>query len=252
MATLRELQALMHGVLRRDLPLEAGAAALGVRAERLGIYRDFVAQHVTGILAKLYPVVRALLPRATWDELALAYFRDVPARSWELNACAEPFAAWLDGRVGSGAAGLHPFLVPLAQVEWEQFAVVMAPVEVPDPAALDRLVVNPTASALALPYPVIPFLVAHDDVSALDPATPLPEPGEEVALLFRRHGTHRVGYHQASDELLFALKVVAEGVPLAVAAEQAGVPRDRAVAAVRRAREIGLVLGPFDDGARPG
>lgn len=245
MATLREIQALVHGVLRRETALDAGALALGVRADRLGIYRGFVAQHVTGILAKLYPTVRALVGEAAWDELALAFFREVPARSWELNACAEPFAAWLDGRVGAG--GLHPFLVPLAQVEWEQFAVALAPVEIPDPAGLDRLVLNPTTSALALPYPVVRFLVERgDDVAALSPATPMPDPEDEVALLFRRHGTHHVGYHQAGDDLLFALKVVAEGVPLVAAADLARVPVARGEAALRRAVAIGLLLGPVE------
>ncbi|MCA9515571.1 MAG: hypothetical protein KC635_11560, partial [Myxococcales bacterium] len=66
------------------------------------------------------------------------------------------------------------------------------------------------------------------------------------ALLFRRHGTHHVGYHQAGDDLLFALKVVAEGVPLAAAADLARVPVARGEAALRRAVAIGLLLGPVE------
>ena len=243
MASLKEIAETVHAVLRRELDPAVGAQRLGVDPARLGIYRGFVYDHVAGVLAKLYPYVRAHLGAELWAPLVAAYFREVPAASWELNACGRPFPAWLDARLGAGAApGVDAFHVALAQFEWEQFAVYMHQAVVPDPAILAAPALNPTLTLLQLPYPVVRFVVDHPDAAALTPAAPIPAPEPQIALLFRRYGSWRVAYYQASDDLLFALKVVYEQIPLALAADAAHQPLAVARQAIDHAIAVGLVL----------
>ncbi|MFO0750395.1 MAG: putative DNA-binding domain-containing protein [Myxococcota bacterium] len=257
---LGELQALVHGAVRGELPLETAALRLGVGAWRLAIYRDFIDDHVPAVLAKVYPHVRALLPAAAWEALASDFNREVPARAKELNACVAPFPEWLADRVDDRLGrrlGASPepdraaCLPSLAQLEWELFAAFAHPADVPlrpapeaaliDPAAL---VVNPTLALLETPFAVVPWLVAHPEASAVTPATPTPEPLVEpqLAMVFRRAGTHAVAFHVPSDDHRFALKVVADQVPLAVAADLAQVSLEAARAALQAALAIGLLM----------
>lgn len=245
MASLKDLAETVHATLRRELAPGVAAARLGVDPARLAIYRGFVHDHVTGILDKLYPYVRAHVGPEPWAELVAAYFREVPARHWELNACGQPFPSWLDARIAAGdAPGVHPFHVALAELEWEQFAVYMHEATVPEPADLDAPALNPTLSLLELAYPVVRFVVDHPEVESVTPDVPVPAADRHLALLFRRPGTWRVAYYQGSDDLLFALKVVHEQIPLAMAADAAHQPVEVAQAALDHAIAIGLVVAP--------
>ncbi|PKN54497.1 MAG: hypothetical protein CVU56_26180 [Deltaproteobacteria bacterium HGW-Deltaproteobacteria-14] len=247
MASLKDLAETVHAALRRELDTDVAAARLGVDPARLGIYRGFVHDHVSGILDKLYPYVRAHLGSQIWAELVAAYFREVPARHWELNACGEAFPAWLDARIAAGdGPGVDPFHVALAELEWEQFVVYMHAATVPAGEHLEAPVLNPTLSLLDLAYPVVRFIVDHPEVGDVGPAIPVPAAARRLALLFRRPGTWRVAYYQGSDDLLFALKVVHEQIPLAVAAEAVHQPIAVARAAVDHAIAVGLVLAPPD------
>ena len=251
MASLKALAETVHAVLRRELDPDVAAARLGVDPARLGIYRGFVHDHVVGILDKLYPYVRAHLGPQVWAGLVAAYFREVPAQHWELNACGEAFPTWLDARLAAGdAAGVDPFHVALAEFEWEQFVVYMHAATVPEAEHLDAPVLNPTLSILDLAYPVVRFVVDHPEVGAVTPDVPVPAAVRRLALLFRRPGTWRVAYYQGSDDLLFALKVVHEQIPLAMAADAAHQPLEVARAALAHAITVGLVVAPPDVDAR--
>jgi|GEM_PF-2209291 len=247
MSDLKSVAETVHRVLRRELDATDGATHLGVDAARLSIYRGFVHDHVTGILDKLYPYVRAHVGPEAWAELSARFFREVPATHWELNACAQPFAAWLDRKLADGDApsAVTPFHVALAELEWEEFAVYMHEASVPTPESVTEPVLNPTLSLLELGYPVVRFLVDHPEASVVTPDTPTPAPERRVALVFRRPGTWRVAYYLGSDDLLFALKVVHEQIPLAMAADAVHQPVEVARAALRHAADIGLVVaGP--------
>jgi len=246
---LAELQAEVHALLRGERAPADVAGRLGVPAARLALYRDFVASHITRVLGKVYPYVAAWLSGPERDEVAAAFFREVPARDRELNACVRELPAWLATRpelVG------RPWLPPLAQLEWELFAAFASELDVPALAPGSDPIVNPTVAVIAAPWALVPWLVAHPEAACVTPATTPPErlAAPQVALVLRRADTHRIGFHVADDALLFALKVVGERVPLATAADLARVPLARAEAALARAVAIGLVIPSSTDPRR--
>ncbi len=231
----------MHAVLRGDVSVTDGAQALGVAEDRLGIYSDFVRGHVTGILDKMYPRVRELTG-AAWPELKQAYFRAVPSAHWELNACASGFPEFLDAQVAT-VDDVEPFHVALAQFEWEEFAVYMAEADVPTAAEVSGLTLNPTLSLLSLPYPVVPFVMAWDEQGA--PPADIPErvEGGVVTILFRRGESHRIAFYQPGADMLFAIRVVYEGISVADAAQRTNETEDRVVSALNQAITSGLLIG---------
>jgi len=239
---LAELQAAVHAVLRHDDDVATSAARLGVPESRLTIYRDFVTGHVTRVIGKVYPYVQALSAPDVWERLTLAFYHEVPARERELNACVQGFPEWLAER--GARDGLPPCAATLAQVEWELFAAWSSEVEVPDPATLAEPIVNPTLAALETRWAIVPWMVANPDAALVSPTTPPPAELVQVALVFRRALHHRVAYYVASDDLLFALKIVSERITPRDAAALAGVSLAEVEAALARAAEVGLVLGP--------
>ena len=236
----------MHSVLRGEAEAADVALRLGVNADRLTIYRDFVAEHIDGALTKIYPMVRALLGTQRSKALGADFFQRHPPSHWELNRCVEPFARYLDARA-SEHGDVDPFLVALARYEWEEFEVYMHPANVVT-SAFDQLAVNPTLSILSFPYALAPFVVAAAQLGPTDPPLSLdtvlpPRLSRDVlTLIFRKPVTHAVAYYHGSDDLLFAIKVVHAGLRLQDAAEQAGATLVDATAALDHAKAIGLLV----------
>lgn len=243
MATLRELEALVHAAIRQDLSVDSAAAELGCDPARLAIYRRFIAGHVRTALDKNFPVLAALLGPERWAALGEAFYAERPPSHWELNEAARPFPGWLAAHEEAGHEGLLPFHVALASWEWEEFATYVHPAEIPTPDELTQPAVNPTLSILESPCPVARFMSRW---LAGDREAPLPTPadGPEVAFLWRRPDTARVAFHQAVDDLVFAVTVAHQGLDPAAAARAHGLPEDAAVAAFERAVAMGLVLRP--------
>jgi hypothetical protein len=236
---LAELQAKVHALLRGEAGVAQAAQALGVPDARLGIYRDFVEGHVTRVLHKVHPYVAGCLGAATRIRLAASYYREVPATERELNAAAAGWAAFLDRHVADG--DVPAWVPPLAQLEWALWSAWSCEAEVaPGPTRA----VNPTLVALEVRWGLVRWLVTHPEAADVTPATPPPEAlaAPELALVFRREATHRIAFHVATGDLLFAMKVVHEGVPLARAAELAGVTLEAAQRALDEAIAIGLVV----------
>lgn len=242
---LAELQSLVHRALRGEVLAEDAAATLGVPARRLTLYRDFVVGHVTGVLAKVYPYVRAMTPGSAWEAIATAFERDVPATARELNACVASFPEWLT-RQPEGHA--RPWLAELAQLEWNLFAAWAHEADVPAPNPPDvaprPLAINPTATAFQAAFGVVPWMVAHAEASDVTPDTPPPEPlaAPHTVLVFRKALSHRTAFYVATGDYLFALKVVSEGIAPADAAALAGVPLAAAEAAMQAAIDVGLLV----------
>ncbi len=240
---LMHLQAMVHGVLRQETPVETGALMLGCDPDRLAIYRRFVDGHIKKVLAKDYRITRSILPPDVWQRLVDDYFHERPASSWELNAACEAFPGFLAERQEAGARAVEPFHVALARYEWERFATYMHLARVPDASDLDAPTLNPTLSILELTCPVVAFVMRWN-AGEHDPTAPLPtvEQGPERVLMFRS-AADSVCYPVANDDLLFALKVTYEGLDPIATAEAAGLPADLARAAMDEARRIGLVIG---------
>ena len=240
---LAEVQRLMHGMLRGQAAPEDIAAALGADPRRLAVYRDFVARHVIDALDKNFVYTRALLGD-DWAALASRYFRERPAHHWELNAAGEAFPDFLEAERAAGHAGLTPFHVVLAQFEWEEWLAYANPARIPGPEELQAPALNPTLAVLESPYALVDFLVAHR--AELSPAVSLPPllDAPDTLLVFR-HPVEQLANAVAADaDLLLAMKMAVEGIPVAVAAGATG----RSVAAVRAALttagERGIVVLP--------
>ncbi len=62
--------------------------------------------------------------------------------------------------------------------------------------------------------------------------------------MFRHPERHHAAYLRATDDLLFAVKVVHEGLDPAEAAAAMGAPAELAEAAIAQAVGAGLVIGP--------
>lgn len=198
-----------------EAPLTVPAATLGASPQRLGIYRAFVRDHITSVLAKLYPMTRALLA-PHWDELTTRLLDLYPPRFRDLNLAGEPLPRLLD-------AHGHAFAASLAQLEWEIFATAVHPALVV-PSKTGAPIANPTLSLFEQHHPAVQFLAAHDvsdqdspdhdaagransdhdaavrvssdqDVDPLMPHTPLPARLDppQVAVVFRKPD-HTVSY----------------------------------------------------------
>lgn len=204
---------------------------------RVRLYAGFVPHHVRDVLAKLYPVVRAGLPPATWDALARIHDARRPARTWELNASGERFPELLDellaGPLVEDVGPLPPWLPALARLEWATFEVYRAPAQVP--ARVEALTANPTLVALESPW----ALAAHRDAPAPRPA---PEAREEVALVWRHPTTGLAHVRPATPRALLALKLALEGLDPAAVARDAGVPRAQVEAAIDEQVAAGVLL----------
>ncbi len=173
-------------------------------------------------------------------DLAQAYALATPPSSWELNRASERFAEFLEAR-----DGVHPFLAALARFEWECFAAYVDPARIPAPEAIEAPTVNPTVRALVFDVPIVRWVL--DDDAEGDPSTiAFPEPLDtpETVLIFRRPEREITAYYRASDDLLFALKVAFEAIPLEEAAAATGRSVETCQGLLERAAEIGLILLP--------
>ncbi|MFY0578885.1 DNA-binding domain-containing protein [Cystobacter fuscus] len=199
---------------------------------RMALYGQMVRHHGEATLDKLYPRVRGCVEPALWAELVRAYGASRPARPFEMNRLGEGFAGFLADE--AGARGLPDFLPALARFEWTDFAVYtsMEPV----PARVERLTVNPTLMMLEHPFRLCAFMRAG--VGAR------PEPGQELALLWRHPERLVTMYLEAEERSLLVLKMAVEGLEPRQVAEATGVEEAVIRAAVDTRVADGLVLAP--------
>lgn len=237
--TLEQLQRLMHDVVKQGVEVEAGAAALGVDPGRLRIYRNFARTHVRTALELNLPMTQHLLGETLWEGLYEDYLQACPPSSWELNAAAEAYPAFLEAQLDAGRAGVTHFAVCVAAFEWAQFETLRHPATVP--TAVDTTTLNPTLTLLQQAYPVVPYAVRWSR-GERDLSPPAAE--DAIALLFRHPTRHHCRFYAASDVLLFAIKVAHDGLGAADAADAAGQPIEAVEAALSEAARAGLVLRP--------
>lgn len=189
---LAEIQRALLELVRGERPADGLAEALNQPLSRVAIYRDFVRGHITGILAKLFPVALELVDeRASLED---AFFGEHPARHRDLNLAGEPFPAFLDGR-GLG------FAAAVAQLEWEIFQAAV------HPAALSASepTLNPTLSLFEQHYPAVQYLARGPQVSVERMSPP------QVVMVFRRPSNH-VAYQVLDESAARVLTALGAGV----------------------------------------
>jgi hypothetical protein len=242
-----EVMEAVHRVMRGELDARDVPAMSDLRADRLALYAGFVRGHVRTAVEKNHAVLADVLRGPVWEALLAGFFREHPPVSYELNAAAEPFRAFLAGRVAAGAEGLTPFHVEIAELEWQEWAAYSSEAEAAVPEGSNVPVLNPTLRILSLDYPVAAFVEAwrravRSGASERPPAPTAVAP--EVVFVFRDPTSQLAVFYRATEPLLFALKVAADGLDVTQAAEISGLPEPDVRATLARAAGAGLIVFP--------
>jgi hypothetical protein len=218
-------------------PLIAQFAGWNVAPERLAIYGRFVQAHVRGVLGLVYAGSKRASNPEDWVRWGRSYYATRPAASaYELNGAAEGFVRFL-----SKQADCPPYLLELARFEWAKLQVYHS--RTPLPEQVTGLVANPTLVMLEHTWQICPFFCRHQQAGAGDPVDP-PEPGDEVALIWRSPKTRLSRFQRATPRALLALKMAMESITAEEAAAAGGVPVANVEDAVSEWTEQGLILGP--------
>jgi hypothetical protein len=200
---------------------------------RVELYGRMVGHHGRATLEKLYPLTRAALAdEARWEELARAYAGSKPPRPFEMNHLGEAFPGFLADE--AQRRGLPDFLPALARFEWTDFAVYTS--QEPVPERVERLTPNPTLAVLEHPFQLCAYVRGQ--------GRGRPEPGQELALLWRHPERLVTMFLAASDRSLLALKMAVEGLTPSQVAEATGVAEADIRATVESCVADGLVLSP--------
>lgn len=237
----------IHRVLRGQEEVATAARDLGIPERRLGVYARFVRQHVRTAVEKNHSVLAALLRGPVWEALMEGYFRAHPPTSYEFNAAAEGFRAFLAAEVSGGRHGLTPFHLELAELEWQEWVAYAHPDRIPRPDEVQRPTLNPTLRILRFNHGVAGFVDAWREAERAG-RTERPEvPSDfapETVLVFRDPVSELAFFYRATDALLFALKVAVDGLDVRQAAALAGVSEDTARDLLDRAAAVGLIVMP--------
>lgn len=244
MASMR----IMHELLRGQCAPEEAARRLGAPLERVQVYARFVRDHVQAALDKNYEVLAEAVGPARWQRWSDAFFQAHPPGHYELNACAAPFPDFLAERAADPAFEVADWHVELARLQWCEWEAYAHETRIPAPEELEAPVLNPTLAILGLSHPVATFTGAWRRWVRDDRAGPAPEapagPAEETAFVYRHPDTLLHTTRVADEPLLFAFKVVHDGLPVAGAAATAGISADQARELLADAEETGLIVQP--------
>jgi uncharacterized protein len=197
---------------------------------RVALYGRFVRNHVWTTLEKLYPLLQAAVGPERWAELMKGYTATRPARHFEMNRLGEGFPAFV-----AAAQGLPEFAPALARFEWADWAVYSSEESVPE--RVERLTANPTLMVLQHPYRLCAYVRASGRAAA-------PEPGEELALLWRHPQQLSTWYRSATPQILLVLKMAVEGLSPGDVTAATGMAEDEVRRAVEECARDGLVLAP--------
>ncbi len=205
-----------------DLEHEVTPSAQGMQAgERLEIYREqFWLRHVAN-LEEDYPTFKWVVGDATFREVAAAYLRAFPPRTWNLEQLGQDLPSFVEG-----TANHPPLAVDAARLDWafmEAFAAPDVPQfedrvlsEAPEdawPGA--HIAFHPSLRPLALSHPV--HLLRESIQRGEAPERPAPEPTHVIVWRDRAFHLKAIAIEALAFELLSSLRA---GVALGVACER--------------------------------
>lgn len=160
-----------------------------IEPRRLAIYRRLIYDNIESLLARGFPVLRAITRDAAWRLLVADFIRCHRCRSPYFLDIGKEFLAYLQTR--GDAAGDPPFMAELAHYEWLGLALDIADEQLSGgkhtgAAPLDsRLSLSPLARCLRYRYPVHRIGAAYQ---------PLTAPAEPTFLVVYRNRRERVGF----------------------------------------------------------
>jgi selenobiotic family peptide radical SAM maturase len=178
-------------------------------------------------LENIYPVCRSRVTLEEWETLKTRM---------EDGKLAEDFPGLL--AEASPAGDLPGFLPDLARLEYARYQAGSGLMEEdPDP---DRIIINPTLRLLPLSFHHLASMVQAPGKKESN----VPEPGEELVLVWRNPGKGKAMARTAREDDLLVLKIVLEEVALEEAAAAGGVSPAAIEEALDRAATEGLLIAP--------
>jgi selenobiotic family peptide radical SAM maturase len=178
-------------------------------------------------LENIYPVCRSLVTFEEWENLK---------PRMEDGRSAEDFPGLLAKTFPAGSG--PDFLPDLARLEWALYQAGSGLVEEdPDP---DRMIINPTLRLLLLSFNHLASMV---QVPGKEESI-VPEPGDELVLVWRNPGKGKAMARTAREDDLLVLKIVLEEVASEEAAAAGGVSPAAIEEALDRAATEGLLIAP--------
>ena len=235
------------GEIEHDAVVPAlwGTAPPPPDAARLQIYGRFCQTHrletVDGIFTACRRVVVDRLGAAAWTALIEEYFRAHPMHHFELNRNAEHFAEFLATEPAAPRpAGWPPFLAALAELEWWEWQVLIAP-DHPDDDEPESgpLRLGSTVELRPYDWELLDWLDAQGD----DEPPADPEPTPTVVLFWRDRDLD--GRRELATPLeMLIIKAIVESVPLdAKLAARLGVPIATLTETAADLHTAGIILG---------
>lgn len=112
-----------------------------VAARRMQVYRELLYNNVDNSLSACFPVLKAILGEARWDETVARFFAQHRCRTPIYRRLPAEFLDWL--ALAADARALPPFARELAHYEWIELALTI------DPARVDAIAVDPRGDLLA-------------------------------------------------------------------------------------------------------
>lgn len=219
-------------------------ARAGRDAERLRIYQSFCRTHRFEAVDYIYVQTRAWILRhageAAWDEVVDAYFTAHPMRHFELNQNGEHLPEFLNDALSDPASSLPLFLAELADLEWWEWLVLIAPDEAAD--------AEPDAGPLRLGSTVEIRPYKHDllgwiEHGDLEERPERPEPEDSLVLFWRDRDLE--GRRDAASALeLQIIKAAVEGLTLdGELARRIGVAPESLAETAHDLHRAGILLG---------
>lgn len=97
---------------------------LGVKPERMAMYRELFFNNINGLLSSNFPVIHEILSQQAWLALVNDFFEHHHCHTPHFSEIAEEFLAFLQNERQENQD--LPFLVELAHYEWVEMALSIA------------------------------------------------------------------------------------------------------------------------------
>lgn len=144
MSDFRDIQNRLTAWLRQPDLIEPPA---DVEPRRLHIYRELFFNNVSGFIENGFPVLRAMVPDAYWQQLLEAFFAGHRCHSPYFHDIPAEFLQW----IGTRPDPAYPWLQELVHYEWAGLAAEIAEGELPEAVAGDVWRKAPQLSPLVWP-----------------------------------------------------------------------------------------------------
>ncbi len=174
----------------------------GLEDRRVAIYRELFYNNVESLLSGNFPVIRSLLPKATWHALVRDFYREHASHTPLFTEIGREFSRYLQARAERGA-GDPPFLSELAHYEFVELAVALDEADIAtiahDPegdVVRGAPVVSPLARLLVYRFPVHRIRADYQPHEA---------PAEATCLIVARNRRDEVGFMETS---MLSLKLI--------------------------------------------